>query len=851
MNNLYSAVSNSLGFTRGISLEQERFPYSLNQILVKPNDILTENNFNFALSCLYENFISIASDSYVYSPNIPITNPRFNAGSNITGTLCGTFVPLAAPSNAAGQCQYYVNGIPHSTNAFLSVYNTHDIVIKDNYLTVAVGLLSADGNLSPILSANTYNNYLGLYNYSLSVLGGASVPLPYNYDFPNQGINANSYAPSNFGILTPYLNKNLNLKFTSITKLKFFNDRLYLLDSESRKFLIYNVSNVISNRIPQGVNAELFDVPFETLGFATTNVNTSRKISTFCINNSFIAFYNYVADSISIFSSNLTHLFDYSQTEVTVSGSRNTLEFADLEFDTDGNLYLLTKSGKIFIYKVTGSNLTLIKQYEVSARNTVLFSSSSAAPISSTTEIFKKIIFSNSDKNVYFLATNYNIYKRFVESGYNIGQLNLNVANTTYYSTLSNIADPFNTLSTAYGTVVTSLDFYKYNINSISSLSYNGYEIFSFCFADNCTYSNQTPSTTIGNVGGTVTFSTALNTYGLNPVSASGISIVVDKPNYINLNNQELTEIKVYTFDEIGVKSEEFVTDFTINKSLRKLLYNIFNFQTYLTFKPVVDIDINNNPLFNKLEYIVSYDKDFDFSNFDNFIGINEVTSTLFLNRCFTKIFNLLTTIQKNINPELLNIYPRYYDSVLLTQTSQKFVSLYEDSKQFISGSFIAEPNPLNPNLCELVPSPTPTPTPRVSSTPAVSSTSSNFTTVTPTPTPKPTPTPLPTPPPSGGSLVARAIKHIAVVSLDNTKVTPAPAPPFSVATKTLSAICEGSGDNTLVTEIQVSFNQIAFNIALSEVNGDYSLLVGRTFGDYILKEYIPAERTQFIKGGI
>jgi hypothetical protein len=851
MNNLYSAVTNSLGFTRGISLETERFPYSLNQILIKPNDILTENNFNFALSCLYENFISIASDSYVYSPNVPITNPRFNENNNVVGTLCGTFVPLTAPLSATDQCQYYVNGIPHSTSAFLSVYNTHDIVINDNYLTIAVGILSADNTLSPILSANVYNNYLGLYNYSLSVIGGASVPLPYNYSFPDQGINASSYVQPNFGILTPYLNNNLKLKFTSITKLKFFNDRLYLLDNVSRKFLIYNVSNVISNRIPQGINAAQFDIPFETLGFATTNENAERKISTFCINKKFIAFYNYATDGISIFSSNLTHLYDYSQTEVTVNGSRNTLEFADLEFDTNGNLYLLTKTGKIFVYKVTISNLTLIKQYEVSARNSILFSSSSAAPISSTTEIFNKIIFSNSDKNVYFLATNYNIYKRFVEKDFNIGQINLNVANSTYYSTLSNIADPFNTLSTAYGNVVTSLDFYKYTINSISSLSYNGYEIFSFCFADNCTYSNQTPSTIIGNVGGTVTFNTAINTYGLNPVSASGISVIVDKPNFINLNNQELTEIKVYTFDEIGVKSEEFVTDFTVNKSLRKLLYNIFNFQTYLTFKPVVDIDINNNPLFNKLEYIVSYDKDYDFSNFDNFIGINEITSTLFLNRCFTKIFNLLTTIQKNINPELLNIYPRYYDSVLLTQTSQKFVSLYEDSKQFITGSFIAAPNPLNPNLCELVPSPTPTPTPRVSSTPSVSNTSSNSTTVTPTPTPKPSPTPLPTPTPSGGTIVARAIKHVAVVSLDNSKETPAPVPPFSVAAKTLSAICEGSGYNTLVTEVEVSFNQVAFNIALSQVNGDYSLLKGRTFGNYTLKDYIPAERTQFIKGGI
>ena len=53
MNNLYSVVSNSLGFTRAISVESEKFPVNLEDILIKPNDFLTENNFNFSLSCLY------------------------------------------------------------------------------------------------------------------------------------------------------------------------------------------------------------------------------------------------------------------------------------------------------------------------------------------------------------------------------------------------------------------------------------------------------------------------------------------------------------------------------------------------------------------------------------------------------------------------------------------------------------------------------------------------------------------------------------------------------------------------------------------------------------------------------
>ena len=124
--------------------------------------------------------------------------------------------------------------------------------------------------------------------------------------------------------------------------------------------------------------------------------------------------------------------------------------------------------------------------------------------------------------------------------------------------------------NSAYPNERTKFDFYRYNLNSINSVKYSDYELFSVCFTDNCTYTSQ--NNYIGNIGsyGSINFITANNTFGVNPVSASGITFIVDKPNYINLNNTALQEIEVYTFEEIAVKSEEFITDFTINKSFRK-----------------------------------------------------------------------------------------------------------------------------------------------------------------------------------------------------------------------------------------------------------------------------------------
>ena len=850
MNNLYSEVTKTLGFTRAISIEPEKFPVLLEDIIIKPNDFLTENNFNYSLSCLYQNFLSIVSDSYVYNPNIPVTNPFFDNNNNIVGTLCGTLVPSLLIKEGTGSVETYVNGIPHSNDAFLTIFNTHDFVINEKYLTVAVGMLSAT-SLSPVLSSNTYDSALGIFTYSISSIF-TNITTTNNSNFPDQGVNTYNYPE--FVKQTKFIDKNLSLKFNNITKLKFKNDRLYVLDNISNKFLLYDVSDIVYGRT---VFSEIdLGLPLQTLGFATSNRNGFRQISSFAVNENYIAFFNYVNNSISIFSTNLTQLYDYSQDKVSVNGVRDTEIFADIEFDTFGNLYLLTKSGSIFVYTVSNTNLTLKKTYVINPINITTFSTLSSVQINEEKEVFKKLNFSKSDSNIFYVSSTRNVYKRFVDRNVGVGQFNNFINNTIYYSTLSNIADPFNTLmfpnSADYPFQNSQYDFYRYNVNSINSTSVNGYELMSVCFTDNCTYASQNEAYYIGNIGsyGSIDFIAASNLYGMNPVSASGITFIVDKPNFINLNNADLSAVQIYTLDEVKVKAEEFITDFTINKSFRKLLYNIFNYQTYQAFKPVVDIDLNSNALFKKLDYIVSYDKDQGITNFDNFVGINEVTSTVFLNRCFSKVYELLLSLQENFNPRVINVFPRYIDSVLLDQTAQKFSSLYNDSQPYISGSYDTEVEPLNPNLCIVEPpsiisvTPVPTSTPVIN--PAYLALSN-----TPTPTPAPSPTLPPTPSPSAYVLVNKIIQHVATVYLNNEYENPVPLPPYpNYDIKPLSAIYDGTGIDTIVSEFSAYFDQGGFYIALAEVNGDYSKLVGMQFGDYTLQSYVPSTETEYTRSG-
>ena len=138
MNNLFTELSSTVGFNSILTPTKEKLPYTLKDVKINLNDILSTDNFNFSLSALYTNFLSVASKSYFYSPKIPITNPFLQADNNNVGTLCGAFVPYPGNSD---NFRYNVNGIIHTLSAFNVIYDTHDFYINEEFITLAVGVL--------------------------------------------------------------------------------------------------------------------------------------------------------------------------------------------------------------------------------------------------------------------------------------------------------------------------------------------------------------------------------------------------------------------------------------------------------------------------------------------------------------------------------------------------------------------------------------------------------------------------------------------------------------------------------------------------------------------------------------
>ena len=86
---------------------------------------------------------------------------------------------------------------------------------------------------------------------------------------------------------------------------------------------------------------------------------------------------------------------------------------------------------------------------------------------------------------------------------------------------------------------------------------------------------------------------------------------------------------------------------------------------------------------------------------------------------------------------------------------------------------------------------------------------------------------------------------------LNNQYENPVPVAPYpNYDIKPLSAIYNGTGIDTIVSQFSAYFDQGGFNIALASAGGDYNNLVGMQFGDYTLQSYTPSSNTEYTIGG-
>lgn len=206
------------------------------------------------------------------------------------------------------------------------------------------------------------------------------------------------------------------------------------------------------------------------------------------------------------------------------------------------------------------------------------------------------LVFSKSNTNIFYIITKENVYKRFVtEPEHNIG----------------------------------NYLFYRFNYNTQQTLS-------AFC-----SFKNNTDDFNI--------------IFSKNDASKIAIfNSFQDNENLYDILT--IPDFDVYTYGEISIKSEEYVQNWVLNKTISKIIVNLMRLRDQIIGKFLFANDSRNNVVFKFTRYLTAKEKENIFfeSDISYLLGQNEVITNSSINRCFKKIFdiqqNLANILQADID---------------------------------------------------------------------------------------------------------------------------------------------------------------------------------------------------------
>jgi len=249
-----------------------------------------------------------------------------------------------------------------------------------------------------------------------------------------------------------------------------------------------------------------------------------------------------------------------------------------IRVDSSGNLYILN------------GNLTIFKyDSEFKTKTVISLTGTSVEP-----ETFRDIVFSQSDDNIFYVVSDKNVYKKFV---------NLPLETVGRYL----------------------LYLYKFNtpqlIRGFTSISNGGGD-------RNILYS------TYNNTGTFASFFDNANLYDV----------------------LTIPDFDVYTFDEIKLDNEEYVQSWVFNKSISKLLLNLMRLRDQIIGKFLFSRDSRGNLVFKFTRYLTIEERNSTFfqSDIEGFVGKDEVFQNAVVNRCFTDIYNIQANLLDALRDEVV-----------------------------------------------------------------------------------------------------------------------------------------------------------------------------------------------------
>jgi len=518
---------------------------NINDIIVQ-DGIIYDRYLGTTLSLPYSSFESIK-----IQPNETVTN--FNINSVIS-KLHENYLYLYKSAHVAS------NIIPITSVAIAGVYNGAFNWYRGLSSTQfnAISSVGLNIDLSNVLTVK-YNNDLN--QYVLATTTGTDIII----------LKSNS----TFTSITTALSTNVtfqgsNVRWQNIQDIIFGdNNAMYVLDQKANSITQYDASGFLTN---DNLLQNILVYQNSVGGYGTYADNT--KFNAPCS----IDFLNstlYVLDKdnscIKTYDRNLNWLLTYRLFKDFLSAGP-----IQLSHDQYGNNYVLNDNWTVYKYSNNFNTKEILD-----------FTSLSAAG-----DRVRRVIFSQSDSNVFYFVTKNYIYKKLVNTPYD----------TIGNYLLSRFKYDSNEQFTAFATISSAVNGINYDYNFGISKA-------------------QSP------VGGK-------------------ISLFQDNLNVTSVLTNDVFD--VYSLDEIDIDKEEYLQNWVINKSISKLLMNHMRLRDNISSKFLYDQNtIAGDTLLAGTRYLLPNELNSLLFNQDitNFIGVNEIFQNNIINRPFEIIFN----IQKNL----------------------------------------------------------------------------------------------------------------------------------------------------------------------------------------------------------
>jgi len=528
------------------------------QEIITQEGIIYDRYLDLPLNLPYSDFEFIK-----IKQNDTVTNFNIN---NVITKLYSNFLYLYKSAHIAS------NIIPYAAiaTAGVSGINGTNINWYSNLKTSRYRKLTGAG-IYQLDTANTlsvvYNNALSSYSIFLS--NGPNIQV---FNSNNTFTNIVTALSSNFTF------DNSGVHWQGVSDFAFGeNNTLYVLDVSANSVTKYDASGfLINDNVLQ--NTLLYQNSIG--GFGTYNEKLKFNApSSILYHKSEI----YVLDSgnstVKKYDKNLNWVSNYQLFRDLLSSYP-----VQLTADNYGSIYLLTLSG--FIYKYDD---------EFTTKQVIDISN-----LAKTGETIKRLSFSLSDSNVFYIITNKNVYKKLVNYPEDtVGFYLFNRFNVDTDETI-----------TAFATISANINGQPNDLNFIFS-----------------------------------------NNNGMGK-----LSVYQDNLNVLSILTDD--SIDVYSRDEINIHPEEYLQNWVFNKAISKLLINHMRLRDNITSKFLFKKDAGTGSIFlsgsryllpDELN-IVQFQQDIS-----NYIGMNEILQNNIINRPFEKIFNIQKNLLKILNTEVQN----------------------------------------------------------------------------------------------------------------------------------------------------------------------------------------------------